>query len=376
MTANASLLPADPGASYQSHKAAIDAAVARVLASGWFILGKEVTGFEAEFAAYQGQAHAVGTGSGTEALHLALLACDVRPGDAVITVSHTAVATVAAIELCGAHPILVDIEPVTFVMDTARLEDTIRASERPVKAIIPVHLYGHPAPMAAVMAIAQRHGLRVIEDCAQAHGAVIDGRKIGTWGDIAAFSFYPTKNLGALGDGGAVVTSDAHLNEQARLLRQYGWRERYISAVPGLNTRLDEMQAAVLRVKLPHLDTENARRRDIAALYNELLRDTGLQLPVESPGIEHVYHQYVVRSSRRDELAASLKSEGIGTAILYPMPVHLQPAYLGRVGIGAGGLAHTEAVCRDLLCLPVHPQLSDQQIERIAGAIVRFAAAG
>jgi len=376
MTAHAPILPADPGAGYQSHKPAIDEAVARVLASGWFILGKEVTAFETEFAAYQGQEHAVGTGSGTEALHLALLACGVGPGDAVITVSHTAVATVAAIELCGAHAILIDIEPATFVMNPGLLEETISASELPVKAIIPVHLYGHPAPMAAIVEIAARHGLRVIEDCAQAHGAVVDGRKIGTWGDIAAFSFYPTKNLGALGDGGAVTTNDAHLAEQSRLLRQYGWRERYISALPGFNTRLDEMQAAVLRVKLPHLDAENARRREIAAKYNELLRDAGVQLPVEAAGIEHVYHQYVLRHPRRDELAAFLKSEGIGTAILYPVPVHLQPAYLNRVGIGAGGLRHTEAVCRDLLCLPVHPQLTDEQIERIAGAIMRFAAAG
>ncbi|HKB40142.1 MAG TPA: DegT/DnrJ/EryC1/StrS family aminotransferase, partial [Gemmataceae bacterium] len=344
MPARPVLLPADPGAGYLAHKGAIDAAVRRVLESGWYILGQEAAAFEAEFARYLGVRHAVGVGSGTDALHLALRACGVGPGDAVITASHTAVATVAAIELAGAAPVLVDIDPRSFTLDPNRLEQAVaehggrgRASSAGrLKAVIPVHLYGHPADMPAVMDIARRHDLIVIEDCAQAHGAAVERRKVGTWGHLAAFSFYPTKNLGALGDGGAVVTNDPQTAERARLLREYGWRERYKSEVAGMNTRLDELQAAVLRVKLRHLDRENARRRELARTYDAALSATPLVLPRPRGDVDHVYHLYVVRSQQRDELRASLKADGIGTSIHYPTPVHLQPAYRGRLVLVGG----------------------------------------
>ena len=297
---NPTIPQTDPRANYLAHKDEIDAAIAAVLAGGRYILGEQVAAFEREFAAYlgagstEGATHAIGVGSGTDALHLALRACGIGPGDRVFTVSHTAVATVAAIELAGATPVLVDIDPATFTMDPNRLEEAVRRDEggnsSNVKrhssivtrhsAIIPVHLYGHPADMAAILEIARRYDLWVIEDCAQAHGATIDGQKTGTFGDIAAFSFYPTKNLGALGDGGAVVTSDPALAEQTRLLREYGWRERYVSAIPGLNSRLDELQAAILRVKLRYLDAENARRRALAAEYDRLLADSSVRTPI------------------------------------------------------------------------------------------------
>jgi dTDP-4-amino-4,6-dideoxygalactose transaminase len=374
------LLPfADPKASYLAHKEEIDAAVCRVLEGGWYILGPEVAAFEQEFSAALGVAHTVGVGSGTEALHLALRSCGVGPGDAVFTVSHTAVATVAAIELAGATPVLVDIDPRTFTMDPNHLEETRREyggaawtglRARP-KAIVPVHLYGHPAEMPAILDIARRHDLRVIEDCAQAHGAALRGRKAGTWGDVAAFSFYPTKNLGALGDGGAVVTNVPELAEQARTLREYGWRERYVSELPGMNSRLDEVQAAVLRVKLRYLEPENARRRELAQVYQKLLSATSLRLPQALGQTEHVFHLYVVRSQQRDPLKSYLQDLAISTAIHYPVPVHLQPAYQSRIVMGGSGLHETEQACREILSLPIYPQLSDEQVENVAERIVQ-----
>jgi dTDP-4-amino-4,6-dideoxygalactose transaminase len=372
------LLPfADPKASYQAHQEEIAAAVRRVLEGGWYILGPEVKAFEREFAAFLGMTYAVGVGSGTEALHVALRACNIGPGDTVLTVSHTAVATVAAIELAGARPILVDIDPRTFTIDPNRLEDTLRqcwgtegqaTAGRP-KAVVPVHLYGHPAEMPAIVEIARRHELRVIEDCAQAHGATLQGRKAGSWGDVAAFSFYPTKNLGSLGDGGAVVSNASDLAERARLLREYGWRERYVSASPGFNSRLDEVQAAILRVKLRYLEQENVRRRELARTYTDLLASTSLQLPQTVSGVEPVYHLYVVRTPQRDQLQAFLREQGVATAIHYPIPVHLQPAYQGRVAIGAGGLAETERACREILSLPMYPQMTEEQVRYVGEQI-------
>jgi dTDP-4-amino-4,6-dideoxygalactose transaminase len=364
------LLPADPGAGYLAYKDEIDAAVRRVLGSGWYILGQEVAAFEEEFARYLGARYAVGVGSGTDALHLALRACGVGPGDAVITVSHTAVATVAAVELAGAAPVLVDIDSRSFTLDPGRLEEAVAEHRGRLKAIIPVHLYGHPADMPAVMDVARRHDLTVIEDCAQAHGAALAGRKVGTWGHLAAFSFYPTKNLGALGDGGAVVTNDPRTAERARLLREYGWRERYRSEVAGMNTRLDELQAAVLRVKLRHLDRENARRRELARLYDAALSATPLLLPQVRGDAEHVYHLYVVRGRRRDDLRAFLKARAVGTAVHYPEPVHLQPAYRGRVALGGGRLPETERACREILSLPMYPQMTDAQAEYVGEQVV------
>lgn len=357
---------ANPLANYLAHKDEIDAAIAHVLSGGRYILGEEVAAFEQEFVRYIGVQFGIGVGSGTEALHLAMRACEIGPGDEVITVSHTAVATVAAIELCGAKPILVDIDPQSFTIDSNQIEAAITSR---TKAIVPVHLYGHPADMQAIMSIARHHGLYVIEDCAQSHGATYRGRKTGAWGDIAAFSFYPTKNLGALGDGGMVVTDDPGLAGRARLLREYGWRQRNISEIPGLNTRLDELQAAILRVKLRYLDGENSRRRELAQFYNTLLSSTDLVLPKEKSNVRHVYHQYVVRSQRRDALKAYLKKQGIGTLIHYPVPIHLQRAYRGRLG-DKGLLSYTEEACREILSLPMYPQLSEKQVRSISELIL------
>lgn len=363
-------LPADPGALYRLHRAEIDAAVARVLESGRYLMGEETAAFEREFAAYHNLADCVTTGSGTEALELALRALDVGPGDAVVTVSHTAVATVAAIEAAGAEAVLVDVDPVTFTMSPEHLRETLasRAGRR-ARAVVPVHLYGHPAQMDAILEIAGESGLAVVEDCAQAHGAEWRGLKVGTFGAFGAFSFYPTKNLGALGDGGALVTADPALADRARLLKQYGWRERYISDLPGINTRLDELQAAVLRVKLPHLDAQNGRRRELAEGYRTGLAGSEVRTPVESPGARHVYHQFVVRTEQRDALQAHLAGLGVGCAVHYPLPVHLQPAYRGRVRTGPSGLPHTERLCREILSLPLQPTLTDEEIGLVARMI-------
>jgi len=355
--------PFQPIAEYRAYKSAIDAAMLSVCESGNYILGPECVEFEKVFAAWIGTAHAVGVANGTDALVLALRALGIGVGDTVITVSHTAVATVAAIELTGAEALLVDIEPATFTLDPQKLADTIRANpQRRFKAVIPVHLYGQPSDMPAIRAIAQQHSLHVIEDCAQSHGATLGGKIAGTFGDAATFSFYPTKNLGAIGDGGAVVTRDASVAARVRELRQYGWKSRYISDTTGMNSRLDELQAAILRVKLPHLCTDNQRRRDLATLYAMHAVNSAITLPPVRSGAEHVYHQYVVRSPQRDALMAALKTNGVPTAIHYPQPVHTQPAYLGRIATGAGGLAESERACREVLSLPMHPQLTDDAV--------------
>ena len=369
-----------PGANYLAYKAEIDGAIAEVLNSGWFILGKQTSAFEAEFAQFLGAAHSIGVGNGTDALELALRACDIGPGDAVLTVSHTAVATAAAVELVGATPVWVDVDPVTFTMAPERLAATITeynsaaaGKSRPrLKAIIPVHLYGHPADLPAILEIARQHGLRVIEDCAQAHGATLKGKTVGTSGDLAAFSFYPTKNLGALGDGGAVVTNDPALADKTRLLREYGWRERYVSRLQGMNSRLDEIQSAILRVKLRHLAADNTRRREIAQQYEQSLAATSLRLPRISAGAESVYHQYVIRTARRDDLKAHLQANGVGTLIHYPVPIHRQPAYAGRCFQSQQGLPHTEQAAGEILSLPIHPQLTDEHVGRVCEQLLRW----
>jgi dTDP-4-amino-4,6-dideoxygalactose transaminase len=355
---------------YLSIREEIDAAVERVLTSGWFILGQEVQAFEEEFASYLGVSHAVGVGSGTEALHLALLACDVGPGDEVITVSHTAVATVAAIELAGAKPVFVDIDPSTYTMDPSQLENKIGPE---TKVILPVHLYGQTADMEPILEAARLHGLTVVEDAAQAHGAEYKGRKAGSLGDLASFSFYPTKNLGAYGDGGMVVSNNPALAERVSLLRQYGWRDRYVSSYKGLNSRLDELQAAILRVKLRWLDKWNARRREHTGLYNRRLQDTGVILPAEPDYSKHCYHLYVIRSKRRDELQRFLRDNGVGAIAHYPVPVHLQDAYTD-LAVSAGTLPSTEQCAREVLSLPVAPELSDEQIETVCDLVAQFQA--
>lgn len=278
---------ANPKVQYLAYRGEIDAAVGRVLESGWYILGEEVKAFEEEFATYIGVSCGIGVGSGTEAIHLALVSCGIGPGDEVITVSHTAVATVAAIELAGATPVLVDIEPDFFTLNPNKLEEAITPR---TKAVLPVHLYGQPADLDPILEIARKHHLRVIEDCAQAHGAMYKDKRAGSYGDMACYSFYPTKNLGALGDGGIIVTNDTELAKKARLLREYGWAQRYVSHLAGWNTRLDEIQAAILRVKLKHLDEDNSKRARLAEIYNRKLSTTNLILPKRRENSTHAYH--------------------------------------------------------------------------------------
>ena len=362
------ILCADPRAQYLAHKSEIDAAIQAALGAGRYVLGEEVHAFEAEFAGYVGAAHAIGVASGTDALKTALAACGIGAGDEVITVAHTAVATVAAIESLGAAPVLVDIDPLTFTLDPAHLD---RALSSRVKAIVPVHLYGRPADLDGILAFARRHGLRVIEDGAQAHGAAVRGRRVGSWGDAGCFSFYPTKNLGAAGDGGMIVTSDPALAQAARSLREYGWKERYVSERPGWNSRLDELQAAILRVKLRFLETDNAARRRLAQTYRAAIEETSLVLPGESTGTVHARHLYVVRSARRDALQAHLAGAGIGALVHYPVPVHLQPAYRGRLR-GERALPETERAAREVLSLPMYPELAEPDLRVVAAAIRRF----
>jgi dTDP-4-amino-4,6-dideoxygalactose transaminase len=353
---------------YFALKDELDEAVARVLESGWYVLGSEVAAFEAEFAEYVGVGHGIGVANGTDALALALRGLGIGAGDAVATVSHTAVATVAAIEMAGATPVLVDIDPHRYTLDPASLARAI--ASWPVRAVIVVHLYGQAADMDAIVAIARGHGAAVIEDCAQAHGATCGGRRLGALGDVAAFSLYPTKNLGALGDGGIVATDDSALASRIAALRQYGWRERYVSDAAGVNSRLDELQAAMLRVKLRHLDSGNGRRRSIAARYDRELAGSGLALPWRAAGCEHVFHQYVVRSGERDALQRRLRDAGIATNVHYPVPIHLQPAYLGRLQVAPGGLPHTEEAAATVLSLPMFPQLADRQVDDVCAAIL------
>lgn len=355
-------------AEYETLKTELDAAAHRVLASGWYILGQEVAAFEQEFAGYLGVAQAVGVASGTDAVLLACKALGISSGDEVITVAHTAVATVAAIELAGATPVMVDIDPQTYTMDV----DQVAAALTPrTKAIIPVHLYGHPADMEPLLTLARQHNLLVIEDCAQAHGARYKGNRVGTMGDAAAFSFYPTKNLGAMGDGGAVVTNNPDVADRLKMLRQYGWRQRYISDIAGYNSRLDELQAAFLRVKLPYLDEFNARRRHLANLYHHHLAGLPFVLPVTRPGCEPVFHLYVIQTDHRDRLQKYLAEQGIGSAIHYPIPVHRQPAYM-RPGQATPYLPVTERVCGRVLSLPLHPHLTDNQIHQVGQALAQF----
>lgn len=366
------ILCANPAAQYRAHRDEIDAAIRRVCESDRFILGPEVEAFEREFAAHVGAGHGVGVASGTDAIALALRACRVGPGDEVVTVSHTAVATVAAIEIAGAAPVCVDIEPDHFTIDPAAIERAITPRTR---AIVPVHLYGQPAEMDAVLAVARRHGLKIIEDCAQAHGATVGDRRVGAIGDAGCFSFYPTKNLGALGDGGMVVTDDAALAERLRGLRQYGWETPGVSQRPGINSRLDEIQAAVLRAKLPHLDADNARRGALARRYDAALADLDLDLELSLParreGSSHVHHLYVVRTPRRDALREALAGQDIQAGIHYPLPVHLQPAYAGRLAT-AGSLRESERAAREVLSLPLYPELAEADVDRVAEAVVAF----
>ena len=366
---------ADPGAGYRACRSEIDAAVARALASGWYILGKEGAAFEDEFAAWLGGAgtRAIGCANGTDALALTLRGLGIGAGSLVATVSHTAVATVAAIEMAGAMPLLLDVDPRTYTLDPAELQavlDYPPPGLPPLRAVVVVHLYGQPADMTPILATCRQHGVVVIEDCSQAHGALHRGRKVGTLSEVAAFSLYPTKNLGALGDAGVVATADAELATSMASLRQYGWRERYVSADAGINSRLDEMQAAVLRVKLQRLDAANLRRQSIAARYDAALAGGFLQPPATRAGCSHVYHQYVVRVPDRAAAQALLKDRGISTAVHYPVPVHLQPAYAGRTPIGPSGCVVTAEIGHEIMSLPMFPELADDQVARVCDGLM------
>jgi dTDP-4-amino-4,6-dideoxygalactose transaminase len=314
----------------------------------------------------------VNSPNGTDALVLILRGMGIGPGMAVATVSHTAVATVAAIEMVGATPLLLDIDPDTYTMDpdelVAVLEDPPPGLP-PIRAVIAVHLYGQACDLEPMLAACADAGIPLIEDCAQAHGALLGGQKLGTLGAAAAFSLYPTKNLGALGDAGILATPDEALADRIAAIRQYGWKSRYISDLIGVNSRLDELQAAVLRVRLPLLAGMNARRNAIASAYDAALAGTAIAPPVRRAGAAHVFHQYVIRSGQRDSLAALLKEQGVGTGIHYPVPVHLQPAYLDRVALGPAGCTETEAASREVLSLPMFPELTDEQVARVCAAL-------
>ncbi len=361
------ILPANPKAENLELKSEILNAIELVIQRGNYILGEECTAFESEFSAYIGIRYALGVSSGTAAIHLSLKALDVKPGDEIITVSHTAVATIAAIKMVGAVPVFVDIDPQRYTIDPLLIEKQIT---KKTKGIIPVHLYGLPADMDPILKIAKSYGLFVVEDCAQAHGAIYQRKKVGTFGDIGTFSFYPTKNLGAIGDGGMIVTSNPILYEKIKLLRQYGWRERYISEIDGYNSRLDEIQAAILRIKLKQLDKNNNKRRVLARTYNELLTDI-VNTPFEDKNSTHVYHLYVIQHKNRDALKEYLRSKGIGSMIHYPQAVHQQPIF-SNYYLSAHTLPKTEKIISQILSLPIYPQLSLDAVKIISDQIKEF----
>ena len=349
----------------------IDAAIARVLDSGWYILGPEVEAFEAEFAGYCQADHAIGLANGLDALHLALRAMDVGPGDEVIVPSNTYIATWLAVSQCGAVPVPVEPDPATHNIDPARIEAAITPR---TKVILPVHLYGQPVDLDTILAIARKHGLRVLEDGAQAHGARYKGRRIGGHGDAVAWSFYPGKNLGALGDGGAVTTNDAQIADRLRVLRNYGSRVKYVNEVAGYNSRLDPLQAAVLRVKLAHLDDWNARRTALAQVYLDGLRDTGLVLPHVPDWAQPAWHLFVVRHRQRDDLQRALSEAGIGSLIHYPIPPHKQQAY-AEAGYPADAFPLANRLAEEVLSLPMGPQMGVGEVDTVVAALIRAVSA-
>ncbi len=351
---------------YRSIKDEISPAIDRVVKSGWYILGKELEGFEKEFAGYCGTEYAVGCASGTEAIALSLMSLDIGSGDEVITVSNTAVPTVSAISMVGATPVFVDVDDY-FLMDTKKIESAIT---RKTKAIIPVHLYGQMADMNEIVDIARRNNIKVIEDACQAHGADCKGQKAGSIGDLGCFSFYPTKNLGCFGDGGAITTNSKTIYGRLSMLRNYGQEKRYHNPIKGINSRLDEIQAAILRVKLKHLNEWNKNRKKIARLYNDLLGDVCIA-PAEKYGYSHVFHLYVARVENREALQKHLRKSGIDTLIHYPVPVHLQQAY-SELQCKKGDFPVTERLVEEILSLPIYPGLSEDDVKYICCKIHEF----
>jgi dTDP-4-amino-4,6-dideoxygalactose transaminase len=355
----------DLKAQYHSIKEEIDAAVLKVLESSQFVLGPEVAGFEQEFAAYCQVRHAIGVNSGTSALHLALLAAGVGPGDEVITIPFTFVATVAAIRYTGARPVFVDMDPRSFTMDVSQIEGAITQK---TKVIMPVHLYGQPADMDPILEIARRHKLIVIEDAAQAHGTEYKGHRAGSLGDLGCFSFYPGKNLGAYGEGGLVTTNNPDYARTIRMLRDWGAERKYHHDLKGYNYRMEGMQGAILRVKLRHLEDWTEGRRRCAARYNQLLAGAGVETPIEMPYARHVYHVYAVRTRQREALQKALQDQGIQSGIHYPIPVHLLGAHTD-LGYKVGDFPHSEQAANEVLSLPMYPELTDNAIQFIAESI-------
>ena len=339
-------------------------AIRRVLKSGWYVLGDEGNKFELEFSKYIGSKFGVGVNSGSDALYLAVKALGVSQGDEVITVAHTMISSVDAITRNGAKPVFVDVDPSTYVMDPTRVEAKI---SKKTKAILPVHLYGHPVDMDPLTELANKYGLYVVEDACQAHGSKYKGTVVGNIGDIGCFSFYPTKNLGAYGDAGMITTNNEEIANNLRKMRNYGQSRKYYHDFVGVNSRLDEMQAAILRIKLRHLDEWNEKRRNLARLYDSLLKNTNLITPIEREYAKHVYHLYVIRDKRRNELQQYLLNQGIQTLIHYPIPIHLQEAYKTN-----DKLPVTEKICGEILSLPIYPWLKESEVEQISESITQF----
>jgi len=359
------ILCANPAAQFYSYQDEIEAAVLKVLRSNRYILGEEVEALEREFADYIGAHSAIGVANGTDALEIAIRALDIGPGDEVITVSHTAVATVAAIEAAGATPVLIDVDPVFYTLNPAQLQEVLTPK---TKAVIAVHLYGQAADLDAIGQFCTENKLFLIEDVSQAHGARWKGKRLGSVGDIACFSCYPTKNLGAIGDAGLITTNDAKLGSRVRMLREYGWQHRYISDLVGRNSRLDELQAAILRIKLRHLDIDNGKRQQLASQYSKLLAGQALQLPATRENAEQVFHLYVIRTRNRNELIEYLKACDIQAGIHYPMPVHIQPAYKNRIRTAASMIV-AERLAEEVLSLPIYPELVSTDIVQVIDAV-------
>lgn len=361
---------ADPRAGYLVLKGEIDAAISDVLNGPSYILGPIVERFEAEMAAYVGVSHGIGVNNGTDAIHLALRGLGIGQGDEVITVSHTAVATVAGVRMAGAEPVLVDVDPSTYTIsvDAARRSITSRT-----KAVLAVHLYGHPADVERLAALCEEKGIHLVEDCAQAQGATCSGRMVGSFGVVSTFSFYPTKNLGAIGDAGMVLTKDEQLARRIRLLRQYGWETPQHSLIEGWNSRMDPLQAAILSVKLRHLPAQIERRRTLAAKYTQALAGLPLTLPVELPNCRHAYHLFVIRVAdvgTREGLREHLRGIGVNAGIHYPFPVHLQQAYSGALLVGS--MEVTEAAAGTVLSLPLYPEMADADVDRVCSGVVAY----
>lgn len=361
------LIPtSSPLAAYQAQRDDIRARVLSVLEGGNYVLGPEVESFERSFAAYCQAAYGIGVNSGTDALILTLRALDIGPGDDVVTVSHTALATVAAVLAVGATPVLVDIDPIYYTLDPVVLDDAITVK---TKAIVPVHLYGQPADMDSILEVAARHGVPVIEDCAQATGAIYKGRRVGSIGDAGCFSFYPTKNLGAIGDGGMVVTNSQRISDRVRRIRQYGWDERRETDRLGINSRLDEIQAAVLSAKLPLLDLNNERREAIARRYNAAFARLPVAPPLQRPETVHVYHLYVLSCNDRDGLRRHLMDNQVLAGIHYPVAAHRHGAYASRVSLSATGLETTDSLVDRIVSLPIYPELPEPDVDRVIEAV-------